>query len=355
MRRRYYYIDILRWVLMIFVCVNTFSFPGQLGAYLKIISGFAYICFFIISGFLVLRHNHHIEQKIKAAIRRTGIMALTLFFFYLLFNIVYLALRKQSFLEVMKAFMTSKRMIFQFVALNAWFLPIGDTFWFIQCLLYGYVAIYILKKLDLLKYDYIICLICLIIAVLTGELANIIHFNFLGYTYIPSTVITRSLPYLLIGRIIGRNRKYFVEHRMKISLTFIPVSVWLTVVEIQALSKSNNLIYTGHMIGNGLLACVLCGYVIMREDWGQQPMYKDNYLISNARHYVKYVYAFHQICGIIYLLMIRNLLSRYYYYLAPLVSIVAFITSLLIGIVVRGCVDSMRFEEDEENEVKISV
>ena len=245
-------IDALRLVLAFCVCVIAYGLPIEYGEYARYVCGFATITYFILCGYLVTRESPHFEARTKSAIKRTAITFAVLAVIYFAINFI---LAKKFGGSIMPS--SPRRALFKFIFFNEWPFPIGQTVWFVQCLLYGYIAMYILYKTGLLKYDVIIFIVCMVINVLTGELAAVIGFSPFGIAYIPATVITRSLPYLLLGRFICR-WVHFLEKIPKFTYFIICISgVAATLCEVIILEYYGKLLYTGHFIGNGILAAAL--------------------------------------------------------------------------------------------------
>ena len=289
MKRYYYSFDTLRFVLAFFVCVMTFGVPVSFGGFIQVLSGFAAIAFYIIAGYLTVGASEHMQHVMHRAMRRAAILFAILAGAYALLNVpLYLARGEHLFFEL-----GSVRAWFEFAFFNTWPLRIGKTIWYVQCLLYGYVAIYLLNKLRLLRYDWIIILICMTAAILTGELAGLIGFKVFGFTCIPATVLTRSLPYLLIGRRIRieieaywtvkdpkkKEKKKKKENEGIEETESIPKVVWIaflllgtvmTILELGFLIVKGKVVYTGHFIGNGVIAIAACIMAAVKPTIGKK-------------------------------------------------------------------------------------
>ena len=150
----------LRLILMLFVCFWAFDCPEPTGI-LRTISGFAIPAFFVLSGYYVLDNNRLTRaEKTLRKIKRTALCFAFVFLFYLAINVALI------FLYQLK-FEFTKRILFEFVVLNLWPLPIGDNIWFIQAMLYAYIIIFILDKLKLIRFYKIILVVLILIYKLT--------------------------------------------------------------------------------------------------------------------------------------------------------------------------------------------
>ena len=247
----------LRLILMLFVCLWAFGCPEPTGI-VRSLSGFAIPAFYILSGFYVLDTKR--EERMAKTLRKIKRSALcfgVVFLFYVALNVGIM------FLTHTITITFSKRMIFDFVVLNLWPLPVGENIWFIQAMLYAYIVIYILDKLKLMKYYRILLIVLFVFMILTGELSGVIHFNNpLGYPYIPGNWLTRALPYILVGKLMRDMKKKLIETKSwKYLITFV-IGGGLAVLELLILTWTGTLRYPGHMIGYGIMAFAACGLAL---------------------------------------------------------------------------------------------
>lgn len=249
----------LRFFLMAFVCFWNFGFPEPTG-FAAALSGFAAPAFFILSGFFVMTGNEterheRIVRKVKKCLKWFSII----FVCYLLLNIAVLLIKGISMRVTI-------RTVFNFVVLNLWPLPIGTNIWFIQALLYAYIVILIAEKLKILKYYKLVMVITMILMILFGELAQVIHFGFHGYYYIPGNWLTRALPYILLGMLMREKIGAILRIRAWIYIVMFIVGGGLAIGEIILLGNNGLLVYEGHMIGYGVMAFALCGFTISHPE-----------------------------------------------------------------------------------------
>lgn len=241
----------LRFILMAFVCFWNYGFPEPTGI-VSAISGFAIPCFYILSGYFILPSDMELSTKRTVRkIKRSALCMAFMFLVYLLINIIVCVIKHISV-------KVTKRVIFNFLVLNLWPLPIGSNIWFIQAMLYAYIVILIAHKLGMMKFYKPVLIITLIIMLLTGEFAGLIHFNVLGYNYIPGNWLTRALPYILIGKLIRDNEDRLLKSKMWKCLLITVVGALLAIGEIVLLGKTGLLVYEGHMIGYGVMAVAVC-------------------------------------------------------------------------------------------------
>lgn len=247
-------IERLRFILMFFLSIQLLGLPTIVGGYFQIICGFVPIAFFILSGYLVLREAHDREERILRCIKRTAITFGILMAAYIIINFFYYRAIDANMLSSI----SSKSIWFNFIVLNIWPFDIGGSIWYVQALLYAYIFIYILEKLNLLRFDWIIAAICLIPTVLTGELSGVINFNLLGYSYIAGNFFTRAIPYVLIGCAMHRKGKLFFRiHRSAYAIGIV-IGAALSFFEIFLLNKLGVSGYYGHLLGMPIVAISVC-------------------------------------------------------------------------------------------------
>lgn len=252
----------LRFVMLAFMCIWNYGFPEPTG-FLSAVSGFAAPAYFILSGYFVLIDDKELrlkktERKMKRSIMCFGAM----FVLYLIVNVIVCLI---SHISVT----ISRRTIFNFVVLNLWPLPIGSSIWFIQALVYAYIIIYIADWLDLMKYYKVVMILCFIFMLLTGEFAGIIHFNIIGYRYIPGNWLTRALPYLLLGKFMREKSEWLFnisksKRKKWVYIVLIIIGALLSIGEIVLLARKGCLVYQGHMIGYGIMAAAACGLALSK-------------------------------------------------------------------------------------------
>ena len=249
----------LRFILMAFVCFWNYGFPEPTGL-LSAISGFAAPAFFILSGYFVLVNDKEMRQKkTERKIKRSVLFLVAMLVLYIIVNVIVCLINDISVT-------ISKRTIFNFVVLNLWPLPIGNSIWFIQSLVYAYIIIYIADWLGLMKYYKAVMIMTFVFMLFTGEFAGIIHFNILGYRFIPGNWLTRALPYLLLGKYLREKSEILFRINNWIYVVMLVAGAVLSVGEIILLGKTGCLVYQGHMIGYGLMALAASGMALAHPD-----------------------------------------------------------------------------------------
>ena len=310
----------LRLILMLFVCFWAFGCPEPTG-FVRLLSGFAVPAFFILSGYYVLENKREVRiEKTLRKIKRTALCFVIVFLFYVAIN-VFVIFRYHLTLVI------SKRIIFEFLVMNIWPLPIGDSIWFIQSMLYAYIIIFIADKLKLMRYYKIFLVILFIIMLLTGELSGAIRFNIFGYPYIPGNWLTRALPYILIGRLLREKKKSVMKVQFWKYLIAFVIGGVLVIAEIFGLAWFEFLRYDGHMFGYGIMAVAVCGLAI------SIPINRPNRII----HFDS------AISGIIYVLMNpihfvlgALLLEKYQNFVMLLGGLSAFLISFILALILCG-------------------
>lgn len=247
-------VERLRIILMFLLCIDLFGFPTALGGIVRTVCGFVPMAFFILSGYLVLRESENRSKRIVRTIKRTAIVFAVLAVVY--FGISYFYYRQQG-ANILPVF-SEGRFWFNFLVMNVWQFEIGNAIWYVQALLYAYIIIYFLDKWKLLKYDWLIAAVLLLITVLTGEFAGIFKWNVADYTYLPGNFLTRALPYVLLGAFLHRKMKTFDAVRRLWYRLAIVGGIILTIIEPIILGAAGVPGYYGHLLGYGVIAVSVC-------------------------------------------------------------------------------------------------
>lgn len=312
----------LRLLLMLFISFWAFGCPEPTGI-VNSISGFAIPAFFVLSGYYVLDTKREERMaKTLRKIKRTALCFAFVFLFYLALNVGLMLLTHTITITF------SKRILFNFVVLNLWPLPIGDNIWFIQAMLYAYIVIFILDKLKLMKFYRIILIILFVFMLLTGELSGVIRFsNPLGYPYIPGNWLTRALPYILLGKFLRDKKKKLVEIKFWKYLIAFVIGGGLVVLEIFLLTITKTLRYPGHMLGFAIMAVAVCGLAI------SIPLGTGNRVIHFDSAISGLIYI---LMNPIYYAMVIFLGASHPDFVSLLGGIVAFLASAILAIILCG-------------------
>ncbi len=247
----YSQIKLWRFVMLFFAMIYSFGVYQGFKSYTSALFSFAPPVFFILSGFLVLRESENTEKRIMRTIKRTGLC-------FLILCVVYVILSLIVNKEMTVSEITQKSFWADFIVFNVWSLPVGSTVWYVQSLLYAYIFIYILKKLNLLKYDIFIALPFLIFAVISGEFSSLFGFKLFWHTYLGGNFATRAIPYVLIGAFIRREKDLLIPKRRFTYLALTVFGFALIIAEYFALSFTEKLYYPGYMIGTAVVSFSLC-------------------------------------------------------------------------------------------------
>ena len=248
--------NILKSFLMPFVCIASFSFPGPYGSYISELSSFAPNAFFILCGFLVAASEKNDPGIYKRVLKRSAWQ------FALLFGIVIIINELTWLFNGVASgtfqLLTEKEALFDILVLCNWPLLYSSTIWFIQALFYARVILYLMNRSGLMKHYKTVLIITFLLNLLLGEFAGVLHLSFHGHTYIPGNAITRALPYMLLGRFLYEKKDaFFSRPSWNYCLAFI-AGILAAIAEIVILTKRDLLVYTGHMIGYGIMAFSVC-------------------------------------------------------------------------------------------------
>lgn len=298
---KYYFpiIERLRLILMLPLCIYLLGFPTSYGETVKVYFGFVPIAFYIISGYLVLIEAPNRRERIVRAIKRSAAAFAVLAIIYFIINVLFYKYGSIDF----TSFFRSKRFWFNFIFLNVWHFPIGTSLWYIQSLLYAYIIIYFLEKFNLLRFDWIIAAVCLVIAVCGGELCGIFKFDISGYNYLPGFFLTRALPYILLGGFIFRNMEFFGEMPRITYIIGVPGGFLLMFLETLFLNTFNIPGYYGHLIGMPITAMSIC--ILAFQEQGFYP--EAEFRLGFNRWETNTIYYICEPLGTVIALMISNM------------------------------------------------
>lgn len=244
--------DIFR--LIILLCAICFHYSLRISLEVtRYAFGFAVPAVFLVSGYLVSGRTEAFHGRIKRTLLRSGLAFVLLTVAYLIFSYIFSP-------ESTLAEIQSKDFWVNFLVMGQWRLPPSVMLWYVQALFYSYFVLFILDKLNLLKFDLIIAGILLVFSAFTGEFAGLINFNILGYKYISSNFITIGLPFILIGGYLRRNKKFLFGIRRYVFDIVALFGLLLTYVEYFVLSSANLLVYKNRYIGCAITALAVCGW-----------------------------------------------------------------------------------------------
>ena len=245
-RKHYESIDFLKLLLLACVIINSFTLIAMTGVPVLPMLNFASATFFLIYGYFVLRDDGELSARLRRSIRHAAIV-------FVICMVVYFALLLAAYLivgdNISRLF--TKKDIFDFFVLNIWRPYLGGNIWYVQAILYALIIFYFLNKWKLLKYDLYIMIFLFLIAVVFGEWAGLIHFHVRSYYYISGNFLTRTMPYMLLGRLLYKARSHRGFRRIKnwmwAILFFVGAALYL--IEFYGLLSSGYLVYLNHMIG----------------------------------------------------------------------------------------------------------
>ena len=340
---RYYLPSIkkMRLLMMMGAILYTYGVYAGLSDLNGVIFGFSFPALYIISGYVVLWESPDLEKRILRAIKRAAICFVILF---AVFFAMSLFVNKIGTLAIV----SKKSFWINFLVFNVCDLPIGSTIWYVQALLYAYIIIYVIYKCKLLKFDIYIAAFCLVITMLTGELASVIGFDLFGKTYIGGNFLTRALPYILIGSFIQRKENFFfygLDFLKNLVIFF--VGIVLTIVEYYAITSTGNNVYVGHLFGMGVVAvgfCLFCFFV-------DGMRIRSSLLMSLTRYEIMIPFF---ICSPVYYLVV-SLVARdeeWIYYLGEYLGVLTLLLSVAILYIyafLRFLIFYLLHRKDEKN------
>ena len=318
--------DRLKLLLMPAVCVLSFGLPGTVGSAVRDLCRAAPLAFYILCGFFVLTEDEEERhQKLRRAIRSSGIFFAVLSVFYLGLNALVFTLQGVDW----AGSILTKRVLFNFVVLCVWPFQTGECLWFIQSLFYAWVLLWLLDlrgHLPLLILP--LFLVTTVLMLVLGEFAGLIHLNLLGYAYIPANALTRALPYLLLGALLRRHSERLFVANPLLWGGLLVLGVILALAEILLLSYTGKLVYVGHTVGYGLMAFSICCIALVH------PEEELGILFCHARCLSRFIYAFHQPVGFFLPLVLALLGGKFASVVLNFGGIVVFFFTLVPALLV---------------------
>ena len=279
-RKENYYstADIVRIVCIVLLILAAYGLPASnITSLICIAFNAAVGVLFTIYGYFTIREGRDFTGSLKRTLKTFLIM----FVIYFLLTCVYML-----FVYGTPFGWLTKREIFEIVVLNYWGPSFGCTIWMIQSQLYALIAFKIMDKLGLMKFDMIFCVIFFVIAILLGEGAGIIQLNVLGYSVIPGNFLTRAMPYMLLGRIIYRNRAKIRSLPTVLLAILLIVGLGLGIGEFFLLSFLGVLRYYNHAIGYILTAFAAMALILKKPSLGRK-----NFLVGLNEKMIFPMYA----------------------------------------------------------------
>lgn len=248
-QRDYYSFHVLRIVLLFLI---VFTDYGKYVPYFSLATpffGFAEGTLFAIYGYLVLRSDNDLKQNIIHTLK----VFMIFFAVDLVLSIGYMWLRYGTPFGYLTG-----RTIFNFVVLDYWWSEFGSHIWYIQSVLYSLIIIYVLKKLGIFeKLCVPLCIVLFVIAFFTGEGAGLIQFKVLDYSFLPGNFFTRTLPYMLLGRIIHKHKRIITSIPDWGTALLLLVGVLLNIGELLLLVRLKKAVYYGHLMGFVMITVAL--------------------------------------------------------------------------------------------------
>ncbi len=325
MNKKYYdSVDILKLILMACMILSGYIIQGRVGYYVSYLVCFAGGAFFTLYGYFVLYGIEEDDSRLKLSIRRLLIAFVICALVYFMLVALEMGFEKK---EISALF--TRRFIFNFLVLNYWVPSIGFNIFYLHAALYAAVICYIANKLHLMRYSFPVMIFLFLFATVFGEGAKLIRFNFLGYTFIPGTFLTRALPYMLLGRVL---HSYKASREISGFTNWVWIAVFvvgtlLAFLEIIGLSVYDKAVYLNHLIGFIPMTAAVCMLALRSKRTFAVAKYcRDIYSVM--------FYIYTVIGEIVYALIVL----KYQQYMA-LIPYLGFITlgiSFLCGVIYTG-------------------
>ena len=325
-------IERFRLILMFCACVNMLGFPTRFGSLVEFACGFAAPAFFFLSGFLVLSDSEKRRKRIARTLLRTAITFLVLVVLYTAINLYIYGKLGANVLPALK----NGKLWLNFALFNVWPFDVGGAIWFVQSVLYSYIIIFVLDRIKLLRFDYIIFSVLLIFSVLTGELSGTIGFSLFGYSSLPSFFLNQGLPFILIGGFVGRNISKLEYVNPLFYVGALAIGLGLTFGEPILFSKLGLKGNFNHSIGMGLAGVALCTLVlqnvILRDMDDYDIAQESEFPIT--RFETNLIYYLYQPAGALFGFLIVALEEDLFSHTSEYLGVATFVALLIIAMVV---------------------
>lgn len=324
--------DALRLLLMPFAFFVLLGFPGEFGGYISVYSNFVPEVFFILFGFFTLVPDTEKRyKKLKKGFKRALRLFILMFISFVALSVIYCYYINPE-ASLFGTQTSIKRAIFNFFVLNVWPLPVGNSIWFVQSLVYAYLFFMLAEKTGLRKLYLPIFILLMLFTLSTGEFAAFLGFPHFGYSYIPGGALTRAIPYMLCGMLLRKHVDLLSKIPRHIYLLFFPIGLAAAIGEIELLRYFGKLVYTGHTIGFGIMALSLCCYSLSRT------RVLKGFLSNHGRNYSRRMYALCQpvalLCWFITKMTNPQDLYIIYEYSSLISLVICYAITFLIGFVV---------------------
>ncbi len=147
-----------------------------------------------------------------------------------------------------------------------------------------YIFFFILQKIKLFKYYKFIMAVFIIGSIALGEFAAVLHFNFLGYNYIPVGFFTIAVPFMLIGVLMREKIKIIFRIHPLIYIFAFIAGLAIAFFEMEMLGRLELLANTGQSIGLGISAIAVCCFALQNTDSNQ------TFFSAHGSNYAKRIY-----------------------------------------------------------------
>ena len=212
------------------------EFPGVLGTAVQAISRFCVPFFFMVSGFFCFRpllHDPDSKTVLEAnwrgqnslVIRKKVLHIAKITLYASLFYLVFVLLLQAVFHN--QDFAIGKRAIFSWAILNKPFVIAGQ-YWFLFALLYAYIFYWVLERLHLRKFAYVLAAILFVVYVLLAQGAHLAGYGIPNMIY--RNWLIEAFPYFMLGHWIYENQEKITISNKSLK-TIIIISTLLCWVE----------------------------------------------------------------------------------------------------------------------------
>lgn len=241
-------LNIMKCISAFFViCIHCelHNYGGKIGTILISLMRCSVPIFFLISGYYSYfnnKNNSDIMKKYKSRMIKLIKLIIISGITYLLFDI--LILDKYESISQYFEWKWNEKNFFKYIFLNV--SPFAGHLWFLSALLYCYILIFILNKINVkvsILYKYIPIL--LMMNIIFGEISSKVGLNGIETIYYRNFLFY-GLPFFLIGYLINDKSKKINEISNKTLIVVNVLSIVLIIIEL--LGTKNADLYIGSII-----------------------------------------------------------------------------------------------------------
>jgi peptidoglycan/LPS O-acetylase OafA/YrhL len=225
--RRNFTLDLYKAIAAIGVVLVHFQFPGVMGRILCSVGVCGVAFFFIISGYFAYDPDDAAAcSKLMKRFRRNLLITLAAVAVYLVFTVA-----EQLILGTFTEWLGHFRdpwLIPRMVILGDFEFIHGDPLWFMPALLYSYLILFVLHRLKISKYSYIVLPLLLLLRIGMETYTN----SFGADWHMSGNFLVGGIPLMLLGHYMAYRKESFTKIPLHLTVPFCVMSAVLMFVTV---------------------------------------------------------------------------------------------------------------------------